>query len=120
MNLNELSVFTDLNNWFYFFRQHMRITKVEISLSPRNDYEFLGSSFRPVGLREDESEACEVYITLRCSPEEATAIYNMRGRPVDVRSTQEDTPRLPEHAEPEVVECRVDDAKALPPKSSIP
>lgn len=98
----------------------MRITKVEISLSPRNDYGFPGSAFRPVGLREDESEACEVYITLRCSPEEATAIYNMRGRPVDVRNAREDTPRLPEHATPEVVECRVDDPKALPPKSTIP
>ena len=96
----------------------MRITKVEINLSPRNDYEFLGSSFRPVGLREDESEACEVHITLRCSPGEAKAIYNMQGRPVDVRSAQEGTPRLPEHATPEVVECRVDDPKALPPRRS--
>lgn len=96
----------------------MRITKVEINLTPRDAHEFRGSSFRPAGLLEDESEACEVYITLRCSPEEATAIYNMRGRPVDVRNAQEDTPRLPEHATPEVVECRVDDPKALPPRRS--
>jgi len=98
----------------------VRITKVEINLTPKDGYEFRGSSFRPAGLREDESEACEVWISMRCSPEEATAIYNMRGRPVDVRSAQEDTPRLPEHAEPEIVECRVDDAKTLPPKSTIP
>lgn len=98
----------------------MRITEVEINLTPRDSYEFRGSSFRPAGIREDESEACEVRISLRCSPAEAAAIYNMRGRPVDVRSAQEGSPQLPKHAKPEVVECRVDDAKALPPKSTIP
>jgi hypothetical protein len=98
----------------------VRITEVEINLTPRDSYEFRGSSFRPAGIREDESEACEVRISLRCSPAEAAAIYNMRGRPVDVRSAQEGSPQLPKHAKPEVVECRVDDAKALPPKSTIP
>lgn len=98
----------------------MRITEVEINLTPRDSYEFRGSSFRPAGIREDESEACEVRISLRCSPAEAATIYNMRGRPVDVRSAQEGPPQLPKHAEPEVVECRVNDAKALPPKSTIP
>lgn len=97
----------------------MRITEVEINLTPRDSYDFRGYD-RPAGLREDESEACEVRISLRCSPAEAATIYNMRGRPVDVRSAQESSLQLPEHAKPEVVECRVDDAKALPPKSAIP
>lgn len=97
----------------------MRITEVEINLTPRGSYDFRGYD-RPAGLREDESEACEVRISLRCSPAEAATIYNMRGRPVDVRSAQESSLQLPEHAKPEVVECRVDDAKALPPKSAIP
>jgi hypothetical protein len=44
----------------------------------------------------------------------------MQERPVEVRSAQEDTSRLLEHAEPEVVECRGDEGKALPPKSTIP
>ena len=96
----------------------MRITDVHVVYG-RSDKDFFGVS-SPSGFRENESEYCEVRIVLRCSPEEATAIYNMRGRPVDVRSAQEGSPRLPEYAKPEVVECRVDDAKALPPKSAIP
>lgn len=96
----------------------MRIIDVQIDFSIRNNNH---GSFRPTGLIEDLwAEDCEVQIVLKCSREEATAIYNMRGIPVEVRSAQEGPPRLPEHAEPEVVECRVDDAKALPPKSTIP
>lgn len=91
----------------------MRITEVRIELTERNHFHGV---FRPIGLGENENEACEVHITLHCSPGEARAIYNMQGRPVDVRSAQEDTPRLPERAEPEIVESRVEDAKALPPR----
>lgn len=95
----------------------MRIAEVRIELTERNHFHGV---FRPTGLGENENEACEVHITLCCSPGEARAIYNMQGRPVDVRSAQEDTPQLPENATPEVMECRVDDARALPPKSTIP
>ncbi len=95
----------------------MRITEVRIELTERNHFHGV---FRPIGLGENENETCEVHITLRCSPAEAAAIYNMRGRPVDVRSAQEGSPRLPEYDTPEAMECRVNDAKALPPKSAIP
>ena len=96
----------------------MRVTEVRIELTERNNFHGV---FRPTGLIEDLwAEDCEVHVTLRCSPGEARAIYNMQGRPVEVRSAQEDAPRLPEHATPEIVECRVDDARALPPKSTIP
>lgn len=93
----------------------MRITDVRIDFSIRDNNH---GSFRPIGLIEDLwAEDCEVQIVLKCSREEATAIYNMRGRPVCV---QEGPPQLPERAEPEIVECRVDEGKALPPKSTIP